>query len=96
MEEIKKKFIELVKKYGFGNEFYTFDLCTDYGCGLADSTIDKIEVDHSGHVAFFFNQNTGDYSSIYSFTEQDLNEFYNQLTEAIKEIEEEGDEEMVL
>lgn len=81
---MKKKFAELVKKEGFDNELYTFEYCSNYGCSLADSTIDKIEV-VGGNVWFCYNQNTNDYDRIESFSDADLNDFYNELVEAIEE-----------
>lgn len=84
-EQIKQKFIDLVKDNGENfmsvcGECYTletFNICSNYGVELAQSTIDKIEYDeHNDKVFFFYNENTNDFDEIEHFKVADLKDFY--------------------
>lgn len=88
--EIKKKFIELIKKYGltvsfFGSqEIETFQFFSEgYISLLAGSTIDKISWDGVA-VLFFYNENTNDYDSIDAFKKKDLEQFYLELSKCLE------------
>lgn len=83
-EVAKKLFRELVNKHGIGDELDTFQLCSDYGCSLADSSIDKIEICDDGRISFVYNENTGDYNLLQDFTLSELNDFYNQIKYTIE------------
>ena len=82
---MKKKFINLVKKYGKNDILFTFEYCSDYGVELNDSTIDQIEYDSlTDNVLFVYNANVrGDYALYEQFSEEDLKSFYDGLISAI-------------
>ena len=82
--DLKGKFIVLVNKYGCNNELDTFDYCSEYGCSLADSTIDKIAVE-GDKLMFYYNENTNDCEDFNEFFVSDLNKFYNDLKSAISD-----------
>ena len=64
------------------NELETFDYCSEYGCYLDESTIDKIAVE-GDKLMFYFNENTNDCEDFNEFLVQDLKDFYNDLKAAI-------------
>lgn len=80
--DLKGKFVALVGKYGCNNELETFDYCSEYGCYLDESTIDKIAVE-GDNLMFYFNENTNDCEDFNEFLVSDLNKFYNELKAAI-------------
>ena len=70
------------------NTIDTFKLCSNYGFGLSNSTIDKIELTQDGNIYFYYNQNTNDLDQIEHFSFRDLKSFYNNLVDAWNEEEE--------
>lgn len=88
--EIKEKFIELVKEYGKNGILYTFDYCSNYGVELECSTIDEIQ-SNNRDVIFVYNANVqGEWKYFEQFTMESLIEFYNGLVDALNE--EDGNE----
>ena len=85
-DSLYKDYVALVDDKGYNNELKTFDLCSEYGLSLADSTIDKIEV-WNDNILFYYNENTNDYDSIEAFQTEELAEFYDNLVEAIEDDE---------
>ena len=82
--DLKGKFVALVSKYGCNNELETFDYCSEYGCYLDESTIDKIAVE-GDKLMFYYNENTNDCEDFNEFFVSDLNKFYNDLKSAISD-----------
>ena len=80
--DLKGKFVALVSKYGCNNELDTFDYCSEYGCSLDESTIDKIAVE-GDKLMFYYNENTDDCEEFTEFLVSDLNNFYRVLKAAI-------------
>lgn len=78
MEELKKKFAELIKKYGNDNRLYTFEICGDYGHELEGSTIDAITIE-GNDIIFYYNENTGDYDNITAFKPENLEKWYKAV-----------------
>jgi len=77
-KSMKELFIALVNNYGKDNELYTFEICSNYGVELANSTIDKIVIVGTD-VLFYYNENTGDYDLLEAFKDKDLLDFYNGI-----------------
>lgn len=78
MEELKKKFKELINKFGLFDRLPTFNICSENGVEIDGSTIDAITKE--GHsVIFYYNENIGDCDDITAFKEKDLQSFYNDL-----------------
>lgn len=73
---------------GNNKNLQCFDLCTRYGIGIADSTIDKVVLLPDGQIRFFYNVNTGDYDSIDNFTYEQLKQFYIDFVAAFNDEEE--------
>ena len=84
IEEAFKQFVR--ENAGEGeNKLYVFDLCSMYGVGLADSTIDEIRINGYGEVEFVYNANEGDYDNIMHFSYRDLRDFYYGIVDAWNE-----------
>ena len=64
------------------NSLYTFDLCSIYGVGLADNTIDRIRINSYGEIEFVYNENENDFDNIMHFKYRDLKDFYNEIVDA--------------
>lgn len=64
-----------------------FDLCSEYGIGIADSTIDEVVLLPDGQIRFVYNANTNDYDSIENFSYEDLKGFYIDFVYAYNEEE---------
>ena len=73
---------------GYNDTIDTFNLCSEYGFELNNSTIDKIELTLNNRVYFYYNQNTNDLDPIEAFSFKDLKSFYNNLVDAWNEEEE--------
>jgi hypothetical protein len=76
---IEAKFSELLAKSD--NEINTFEMCSEWGEGLNDSTIDKVERTLDGDIRFYYNENTGDYGHIGHFKVKELEAFYDAILE---------------
>lgn len=90
-KNIKEVWRNLIKAEGYqdgaSKKLQCFDLCTIYGIGIADSTIDEVHLLPDGRIAFFYNINTGDYDPIESFSYDELKTFYKELIDAMNEEE---------
>ena len=83
-DSLYKDYVALVDDKGYKNELKTFDLCSEYGLSLADSTIDKIEV-WNDNILFYYNENTNDCDTYQHFEIEDLAQFFDGLVRAIEE-----------
>ena len=86
-DSLYKDYVALVDDKGYNNELKTFDLCSEYGLSLADSTIDKIEV-WNDNILFYYNEEANDYDDYQHFEIGDLAQFFDELVRAIEEDEE--------
>ena len=78
MEELKKKFKDLISKYGLFCRLYIFDICSNEGVEIEGSTIDAIKIEGTS-VIFYYNENIGDYDDITAFKQESLQKFYDDL-----------------
>ena len=83
MEDLIKKFADLIKKYGSHQCLYTFELCADFGFDLEGSTIDAITIDGNS-VIFFYNENIGDYDDITAFSREALEKWYENIARELQ------------
>lgn len=91
-DSLYKDYVALVDDKGYNNELKTFDLCSEYGLSLADSTIDKIEV-WNDNILFYYNEEANDYDAYQHFEIGDLAQFFDELVRAIEEDEEYAESE---
>lgn len=84
---IVEAYKNLFNVMGHDDTIYTFELCSNYGFELNNSTIDKIELTRDGRLYFYYNQNTNDLDPIERFSFRDLKAFYNGLVDAWNEEE---------
>ena len=85
METLKKKFAQLIDTYGskgLRSRLYTFDICADYGVELEGSTIDAITKERST-IILYYNENTSDWDDITAFDKENLETFFNELSERL-------------
>ena len=91
-DSLYKDYVALVDDKGYKNELKTFDLCSEYGLSLADSTIDKIEV-WNDNILFYYNEDANDYDYYQNFEIGDLAQFFDELVRVIEEDEEYAESE---
>ncbi len=83
-EELKEKFINLIRTFGHKNEMQTFSYCSEYGFDLAGSTIDRIQIiGNDSGLCFVYNENTNDYDTDSAFTDSQLEDFFTNLEYAV-------------
>ena len=75
---ITARFSELLSNAKNG-EIFTFEMCSEWGVGMGDSTFDKVEMTIDGDIRFYYNENTGDYETIRHFDTDELEAFYDVI-----------------